>query len=215
MLVRNVSYRLLLMLVLTTLVGPTLSAQTPPPAVPRTTADQRTITYTIALTDRLRIAVYQESDLSVISRVDAKGTVNLPLVGEVKVAGMTIAEAQKLVEDAYRNGRFLRSPQVTIGVEEYAPREISVQGEVRNPGRLSLPVEAGMTILDAITRAGGFTDTAKGNAVNITRVLPDGTKKVYTVDVQSLIRGRSNANVEETTLLLLPGDIVYVPQRLI
>ncbi len=203
----------LLLVILTSSAWVHLRAQAP--AVPSTSANSRTITYTIALTDRLRIAVYQEPDLSVQSRVDAKGTVNLPLVGEVKVAGHTITEAQTMVEAAYRNGRFLRAPQVTINVEEYAPREISVQGEVRNPGRLSLPVESGMTILDAITRAGGFTDTAKGNAVNITRILPDGTKKVFTVDVQSLIRGKSDANVEETTLLLLPGDIVYVPQRLI
>ena len=86
---------------------------------------------------------------------------------------------------------------------------------MRNPGRLSLPIEAGMTILEAITRAGGFTDTARGNAVNITRILPDGTKEVYTVDVQSLIRGRARANVSDSTMLLLPGDIVYVPQRII
>lgn len=185
------------------------------PAVPSIASNSRSITYTIALTDRLRIAVYQEPDLSVISRVDAKGTINLPLVSEVKVAGLTVAEAQTKVEQAYREGRFLRAPQVTINVEEYAPREISVQGEVRNPGRLSLPIESGMTILDAITRAGGFTDTAKGNAVNVTRVMPDGSKQVFTIDVQSLIRGKSSANVEENTLLLLPGDIVYVPQRLI
>jgi polysaccharide export outer membrane protein len=72
-----------------------------------------------------------------------------------------------------------------------------------------------MTVLEAITRAGGFTDTARGNAVNITRILPDGTKEVYTVDVQSTIRGRARANVSDSTLILLPGDIVYVPQRII
>lgn len=191
-----------------------IPARAQAPANP-TDRSSRAIAYTIALTDRLRIAVFQEADLSVISRVDSKGRVNLPLVGEVVVAGRTIAEAQQVIEAAYRDGRFLRAPQVTINVEEYAPREISVQGEVRNPGRLSLPIEAGMTILEAITRAGGFTDTARGNSVNITRILPDGTTRVITVDVQSMIRGRASANVEDSTMLLLPGDIVYVPQRLI
>ncbi|HEY0946703.1 MAG TPA: polysaccharide biosynthesis/export family protein [Opitutaceae bacterium] len=173
------------------------------------------VTYTIALTDRLRVSVYQEDDLSVISRVDAKGTVNLPLVGEIPVAGLTISAAQNAIEKAYREGRYLRSPQVTINVEEYAPREISVQGQVRNPGRLSLPIESGMTVLEAITKSGGFTDTAKGTAVTITRVTADGKKRVFSIDVDSLIKGKDRANIEDNTLVLQPGDIVYVPERLI
>ena len=85
------------------------------------------LSYTIALTDRLRITVYQEEDLSVIARVDAKGTVNLPLVGEVQIYGKTVSEAQKIIEASYRSGRYLKNPQVTINIEEYAPREVSIQ----------------------------------------------------------------------------------------
>jgi polysaccharide export outer membrane protein len=77
--------------------------------------------YTLTATDRLRISIYQEDDLSSIVRIDAKGDVNLLLVGEVRIAGLTVREAQKVIEDAYRNGRFLRDPQVIITVEEYAP----------------------------------------------------------------------------------------------
>lgn len=171
----------------------------------------RAITYTIALTDRLRIGVFQEPDLSIISRVDSKGNINLNLVGPVRVYGLTIEEAEKKVESAYRDGRFLRGPQVTINVEEYAPREISIQGEVLNPGRYPLPVESGMTVLTAITKAQGFTDQAKGSEVRITRVLPDGSTKTFTVDVSSLIRGRSGARAEDASMLLLPDDVVYVP----
>lgn len=178
-------------------------------------ATDHSLTYTIVTTDRLRVSVFQEPELSVIARVDAKGTINLPLTGEVLVAGLTIADAQKKVEETYRNGRFLRSPQVTINVEEYAPRTISVQGEVRNPGQLTLPIESGMTILDAITKSGGFTDVARGNAVTVTRRMPDGTTKIIPVDVQSYIRGDRRAKAEDTLLLLLPGDVVYVPQRII
>jgi polysaccharide biosynthesis/export protein len=72
-----------------------------------------------------------------------------------------------------------------------------------------------MTILDAITRSGGFTDVARGNAVSVTRPLPNGTTRVFTVDVQSYIRGERRARPDETLLLLLPGDVVYVPQRII
>lgn len=68
-------------------------------------------TYVVARTDRLRIEVYQEDDLSLIARVDAQGAVNLPLVGEVLVQGKTIVEAQRLIELAFVEGRFLRSPE--------------------------------------------------------------------------------------------------------
>jgi polysaccharide export outer membrane protein len=171
------------------------------------------LTYVVALTDRLRVSVFQEDDLSIIARVDSQGSVNLPLVGGVKVAGLTLADAQKAVEQAYRDGRFLRNPQVTINVEEYAPREVSIHGMVRNPGRIPLPVESTMAVHDAVIKAGGFTDVARGNAVLVTRVLSNGNKQTWTVDVDSLIRGRNNADVQRSALTLEPGDIIFVEQR--
>lgn len=171
--------------------------------------------YTIANTDRLRIAVYQEEDLSVFARVDAKGCVNLPLVGEIAVAGKTVSEAQHVIEAAYRDGRYLKKPQVTINIEEYAPREVSIDGKVRNPGRYPLPIEASMSVLDLVTKAGGLTDTAKGTAITITRISADGKKTVFTVDVESLMKGRDRAKATDNSLVLQPGDIVYVPERII
>lgn len=173
------------------------------------------LTYTIALTDRLRITVFQEEDLSTIARVDSKGCVNLPLVGEVEVVGKSVSEAQKIIETAYREGRYLRNPQVTINIEEYAPREVSIQGMVRNPGRYPLPIEANMTVLELVTKAGGLTDTAKGTAITVTRISVDGKKTVFTVDVESLIKGKDRAKATDNSLLLQPGDIVYVPERII
>jgi polysaccharide export outer membrane protein len=90
-----------------------------------------------------------------------------------------------------------------------------VDGQVKNPGPISLPTESTLTVYQAIIRAGGFTDIAKGSAVNVSRVLPDGTKKVFTVDVDSLIKGKDHNKVADDTLLLEPGDIIYVPERLI
>jgi polysaccharide export outer membrane protein len=177
----------------------------------------KTQTYSLRTTDRLRITVFQEDDLSTISRVDAKGTVNLPLVGEIKVNGESLSEAERTIEAAYRDGRFLRNPEVTISVEEYAPREVSIQGQVKNAGRYALPIESSMSVLDLVTKAGGFTDTAQGTAVKITRILPDGTTKVITLDVESLLKGKSDAktNEENNSILLQPDDIVYVPERII
>ncbi len=173
--------------------------------------------YTIRSTDKLSIRVFQEDDLTTISRVDSKGTVNLPLVGEVRVFGQTLSDAERTIEAAYRDGRFLRNPQVTVSVEEYAPREVSINGQVKNPGRFPLPVESTMTVLDLVTKAGGFTDTAEGTEVRVTRNLPDGTTKVITLDVESLIKGKGNAKStqENSELRLQPDDIVYVPERII
>jgi len=179
-------------------------------------ADQRkAMVYRLATNDSIRVGVFQEPDLDIIGRVDMKGTINLPLLGPIKVVGLTIAEAQLAVETAYREGRYLRNPQVTITVEVYSPREVSIQGQIKSPGRYVLPIEQTMTVLELVTKANGFTDTAKGTAVSVTRINPDGTKQVFTVDVESLIKGKDRARAADNSLLLLPGDIVYVPERLI
>ncbi len=179
------------------------------------TDSARSFIYKLTPSDRIRIMVYGEPDLSAISRIDAHGNVNLYLVGDVHVADVTVNDAQKIVEAAYRDGRFLRSPKVTISVEDYAPRTITVAGQVKNPGPVSLPAESTLTVYQAIIRAGGFTDVAKGSAVSVTRVMPDGSKKVFTVDVDRLIKGRDSGKTEDKTLQLEPGDIIYVPERLI
>ena len=140
---------------------------------------------------------------------------NYPLVGEVKVFGLTLRDAEQAIARAYREGRFLRNPQVTVTVEVYAVREISVQGQVKNPQRVVLPPESSMTVLEAITKCGGFSDSAKGTEVRVTRVDADGKVKVYIVDIDSLIKGKDRAKSEDNSLLLLPGDIIYVPERLI
>lgn len=170
----------------------------------------------LQLADRVRVAIYQEDDLTTLARIDARGMVNLPLIQEVSIGGLTVVEAQQVIEKAYRDGRFLRAPQVTVSVEEYAPREVSIQGQIRNPGRYPLPTESTFTVSELVTKAGGITDIGKGTAVNITRILPDGTKKIFTVDVDSLIKGKKgDGKIDDNNLLLLPGDVVYVPERLI
>jgi len=203
---RLLGLSLVLLLASTAFGQPAPAAFTPGP-------NSRAITYIIALTDRLRVDIFQENDLGVISRVDSKGRINLQLVGPVQVSGMTIEQAQVAVENAYRDQRFLREPQVTIIVEEYAAREVIVQGEVVQPGRIPLPIESGMSVLDAITKSGGFTDLARGESVTVTRTMPDGSKNVSTVDVKSVLRGRKTAEETSSSMLLLPDDIVYVPIR--
>lgn len=199
------------------LFGFALAALRAPAQAPELKPDSRkALLYTIAITDSLQVSVFGEDpDLSRITRVDARGMINLPLIGEVKVFGLTIREAEQAIAAAYRDGRFLRNPQVTVTVEVYAVREISVQGQVKAPGRVVLPAESSMTVLEAITKCGGFTDSAKGTEVRVTRVDSEGKVKVFVVDIDSLIKGKERAKSEDNSLLLLPGDIIYVPERII
>jgi polysaccharide export outer membrane protein len=185
-------------------------------AADATTEAKKNFVHRLQLADRIRVAVYQEDDLTTLARVDARGRINLPLLGEVNIGGMTLIEAQDFIQKAYREGRYLRSPQVTISVEEYALREVSIQGQIRNPGRYSLPNESTFTLVELVTKAGGITDIGKGTAVTVTRVQGDGSKKVFTIDVDSLIKGKKGSgNDADNAFLLQPGDIVYIPERLI
>jgi polysaccharide export outer membrane protein len=180
-----------------------------------TAVDKKNYIHTLALADRVRITVYQEEDLATVTRIDARGRVNLPLIGEISIGGLTVIEAQAAIENAYKDERFLRNPQATVSVEEYAPREVSIQGQIRNAGRYTLPIESTLTVVELVTKAGGITDIGKGSAVTVTRILPNGTKKVFTVDVDSVIKGKKDSKSDDSALLLQPGDIVYVPERLI
>ncbi len=179
------------------------------------TINKKSYIHTLGLADRVRIVVYQEEDLTSLTRIDARGRVNLPLIGEIGIGGLTVIEAQAVIENAYKDGRFLRNPQVNVSVEEYAPREVSISGRIRNAGRFTLPIESTLTVVELIMKAGGIDDIGKGSAVSVTRILPDGTKKVFVVDVDSIIKGKKDTKIDDTTLLLQPGDIVYVPERLI
>lgn len=199
----------LLCLIVSSLHAAEVSA--PKPASGTTTSDA----YVLTNTDRISVTVFQEEELSRVARIDSQGRINLPLVGEVAIAGLKVGDAEAAIARAYQDGRYLRAPRVTITVEEYASREVSIQGQVRSPGRYPLPIESSMTLLELVTRSGGFTDTAKGTAVRVTRILSDGTRQNFEVDVESLIKGRKGANVQDNSLVLEPGDIIFVPERII
>jgi polysaccharide export outer membrane protein len=196
----------------TMLIVPALSAQT----VPGKKDEAKFVAYKITRGDRLSVGVLGEPDLRVGGiRVEAIGTVNLPLIKEIRLVGLTIAEAQAAISKAYREGRFLRDPQVTVTVDEYAARTVIVSGKVNIQGRQEIPPDTEFTIKDLIFKAGGFSDTAKSTAVRVTRTMPDGTLKIFTLDVESAIKGKTSATAKDAGFVLEPDDIVYVPEKLI
>jgi protein involved in polysaccharide export with SLBB domain len=172
--------------------------------------------YRISRGDRVSVSVLGESDLKVAgARVEPVGTINLVLIKEVRLAGLTIPEAEAAVAKAYQDGKFLRNPRVNITVDEYTPRTVIVSGKVNIQGRQDLPPNAEFTIKDLIFKAGGFTDTARSSAVKVTRTLPDGTQQFFILDVESGIKGRTNANTKDANFVLEPDDMVYVPEKII
>lgn len=176
----------------------------------------KTIAYRISPADKLSIAVIGEPELNVANkRVDSAGNINLAHVQDVRVSGLTVAEAQTAVETAYKEARILRNPQVSINIEEYSPREVSISGMIKQPGKYSLPPETILTLKDIVLRAGGFQDTANGSKVRISRANPDGTTRIFVKDIDSVIRSRESKNSADGAFPLEPGDLIYVPEKII
>lgn len=180
-------------------------------------AEKKFVPYRIARGDILSVEVLAsgEREFAAQKRVESTGTVNLLYVHEVRLIGLTIAEAQDMIARAYRDGRFIRNPAVTVTVETYAPRVVSISGKVNTQGRFEIPPDAEMTITDLIFKANGFSETAQGRSVKVTRVMPDGTSKTFTLDVESAIRGKLKMPSGDAAFVLQPDDVVYVPERII
>lgn len=200
-------------------VGSATLVQAAQPALmaPSRLDEKKIVPYRITRGDRLAVSVFNEPDLtSGNKRVEARGTINLSLVGEVRVYGMTLTEAADAIKDAYINGRILRKPEVTVTVEEYSPRVVIVGGKVKYPGRVDLPPEQVWTIKDVISKVGGFDDTAQGTQVRLTRIQPDGTSKIIKLDVQSALLGKERASTNsDASFVVEPDDSIYVPEKLI
>jgi protein involved in polysaccharide export with SLBB domain len=178
-----------------------------PAAEPKTSSEQ----YKLFSLDLVHISVQGEPDVSVDRRVDGDGRVNVPLLGDITVRGLSIAEAQKLIAQRYVEGEIFIRPEVVINVVAYSPKEIMVLGQVSTQGKVSFPPEVGsISIVEAITKAGGFTRIGKADGVRVTRKVKDGPEQSFTVNVEKLIGGRADPG---DAFFLQPGDVVFVPER--
>ncbi len=196
---------------------------TPAPTTPAAATPAATVTYskdaialyTIHITDQLHVTVFGEDNLNTMTHVDANGNINLNLVGQVKVLDMTLIEAQHVIEKTYQDKRLLRNPKVTVNLDKPAPRSYEVQGDVKGPGTYYMEIETAVSVVEAISKSGGFNDTAKSTDVRITHFDKEGNAQVRHVDVYAIIHGTSTLKANDNSLMLEPGDIVYVPMRII
>jgi protein involved in polysaccharide export with SLBB domain len=192
--------RLLVTLLLSLGVLAACGSDAPPPDLaaaqqitpnPETAADV-VAGYRLGPGDQIKVTVFRHEDLSGEFELDGEGFFALPLVGEIKAGGKVARELEGDIETAFKDGGYLVSPQVGLEVLNYRP--FYILGEVNQPG--SYPYVNGMTIINAVALAGGYTYRASQGGISVQRGGSSGKK---------LSAG--------PTTQVLPGDIISVPER--
>jgi len=165
--------------------------------------------YRIGVDDRVQVSVWRNPELSVTAPVRPDGKIAVPIIGDVQAGGQTPSEVAETIKK--RLYEYIREPNVAVIVTELRSHEflsrVRVTGAVRTPR--SLNHRQGMTVLDAILEAGGVTDFASPNRARLFRKTQTKTE-VFQIELDDILRkGRL-----ETNLLLSPGDVITVPERL-
>ncbi len=158
--------------------------------------------------DVLEITVWGNKDLTRVTPVRPDGLISMPIIGDVQAAGLTADALAQRIADRLKQ-YLATSPSVSVSVTELNSYSVYVLGEVTKPGKLQL--KSYITVLQAITMAGGFTDYAKKNKLQVVRVMQNGDHKRQEVHIpiryDDLVSGRG----EPGNILLHPGDTVVVP----
>ncbi len=178
--------------------GPPATTQASPAAVPATTDTS----YRIGPQDVLKVDVWKELELTRSVPVRPDGKISLPLLNDVQAAGLTAMELANNITEGLK--KFINNPQVTVTVTEINSRRVYVNGEVTRPGAFALLPN--MTVLQALTSAGGFTQFARTNKIYVLRT-EDGKQVKHPFNYKAVVNG----NRPEDTIVLQPGDTVVVP----
>lgn len=152
--------------------------------------------------DLLQLEVFQAPEMSTKERVMASGEIFLPLIGAIKVAGLTQEEAEQLITRKLSEN-YLQNPQVNIFVEESASQKITVVGDLNQPG--VFPLKGSMTLMEAIAQARGVKNTAKDEAVIFRKTEREGIRG-YIIDLDAVQDGTT------PDPLLVGGDTIHVAQ---
>jgi len=178
--------------------------KTPIPAKTSGTVSQTSVDpdYKIGPQDVLRIDVWKEPDISRTIPVRPDGKITLPLLNDVQAAGMTAMQLAALLHDSF--SKFLTNPQVTVTVTEINSRRVYITGEVVRAG--ALPLLPGMTVLQALSSSGGFTQFAKTKNIYVLRT-EEGKQVKHPFNYKEVVKG----NLQDQNILLQPGDVIVVP----
>ncbi len=183
----------------TSTTQPSQTAATPPPAAAPAVTDA---SYKIGPQDVLRIDVWKENEISRSVPVRPDGKISLPLLNDVQAAGRTSMELANTITEGLK--KFINSPQVTVTVTEINSRRVYVTGEVTRPG--AFPLLPNMTVLQALTSAGGFTQFARLKKIYVLRT-EDGKQVKHPFNYKDVVNG----NRPEDNIVLQSGDTIVVP----
>lgn len=148
--------------------------------------------YVLAPNDKVRVKVYGEPDISDEYEVNSSGIVSIPLAGHLRAAGLTTRQLEHAITSALSKG-FVRNPKVNVEISNYRPYYIL--GEVKKSGEY--PYKSGLTVMDAVASAGGYTYRANENKVYV-RPSGGGSEQIYSL---------------ESSVPIHPGDNIRVPER--
>ncbi len=159
---------------------------------------------TLGVGDVFDVRVYGDADLAATYRIAQDGTIDYPLVGRLAVAGLEPTAVADLLETRLRDGQYLVDPQVSIFVKEYNSKRVVIMGAVARPG--NFPMTGGLTVVQAISLAGGFSPIASRDDTVVSRRV-DGRLRRFRVRVDDVTDGRA------ADFPLRNGDIIFVPER--
>ncbi|WP_310460700.1 polysaccharide export protein EpsE [Sphaerotilus sp.] len=159
--------------------------------------------YVLGAGDVIRVSVYQNADLTLETRVAESGSISFPLLGQIKLGGLSVPKAEKVIADGLRNGNFVRQPQVSILVTQVRGNQASVLGMVNRPGRY--PIElTGMRLSELLATAGGVA-TGGSDLVTLSGMRDNRAFRVV-IDLPNLFAASTKANDP----VIVNGDTVYV-----
>lgn len=156
--------------------------------------------------DVFTLEIVGEKDLPTEYQVAGDGSVDLPYVHTLKVAGLEAAGVARLVRERLIAAKILTDPSVVVQVKEYHSRRVTLLGQVAKPG--SFPLTPGLTLIQAVSLAGGLTAIADSDRVNLTRRLSNGSTRTVVLSVDAITEGESK------DVRLQAGDQIYVHERL-
>lgn len=160
---------------------------------------------TLGVGDSFDVRVYGEEELSGKYQVAGDGMIDFPFIGRVEVEAREPTVVASTIQARLKEGGFLTNPQVSVLVTDYSSKHVSVMGAVAKPG--VFPLANGLTIVHAVSLAGGLTPIASGNDVIVSR-RTQGQIQRFRIAVSDVTEGRAE------DFPLQAGDIIFVPQRI-
>ncbi len=178
-----------------------VAAAVPRPAPAQAGADRTD--YPLGPGDVIKIQVFQSPDLAVEARVSEGGAISYPLLGVVRVGGLSPSQAERLIASRLREGNFLQNPQVTLNVLQFRSQQVSVLGNVNRPGRYPLET-TGMRLSEVLAMAGGIAPSGADTVILVSE--RDGKTQRTEIDVAEMFL----ANQPGKDVPIRAGDTLYV-----